>query len=465
MRSVDAAARGVIEMRTGARLSVVLSRGWAFPSVLLGAILLLFASMLSPAASAQTAEANFAARCRNATPDGMHASADGVVLRCFGFDNAAQLPSHVPGAEENWGYDFGINANNHILNVPTIDCSQATSGGCSMRFHIPTNAGTSAAGSWFTHFGVNKTGQIGPGGRIFVQFRVRWSPEILQTSLWPGGGGAKLMDISLGDPPICDPAHPSSVTCPTSCPAQNFEFVLQDNGQIGAPSVYANCGGGSGTGFHMMGSPVGDGYTNGQNMIAGCSSRNGAAPCKRFVSNQWMTFKIMLVLNQWNAWSNPVKVWYGVAGSPLTLIIDCESGVSPSCTSDFAQGANGWYFDNSDPATYKMGKVYLHPYRTCENSSVCGSGYGNNATADVWYDELIISTQDIPDPDVPSSNVSPKAPCCLSLTYLGPMSFVVLGVILLGRRGWYRRPPIGEDPAIPRGDNRAVRPQGMPGGA
>jgi hypothetical protein len=352
------------------------------------------------------------------------------VLRSFDFDSATQLPrTNGAGGSECWGCDFGIMANSNVPNVPTIDTTVKASGTGSMKFTIPAGATSGSAGSWFTHFGPGKTGQISTGERIFVQYRVRWGPELLVNSNWPNSGGAKVMDISLGDLPSCNSSNPDSVNCPTSCPNQGFEFVLQNNQKYGIPTVYSNCNGTASFVMLAANTTVPSADVNPQNMVSACTNANPVATCRPFVANEWMTFKVMLQVGAWNAWANPVKVWFGREGQPLTLIVDCESAQSVKCTRDFSQAANGWWFENSAPASYKMGKVYLHPYQTGLTGGLVASA--------VWYDELIISTQDIADPGG-AAPLAPAAPCCLSLTELTPASLALLAATFLGRR-WYQQ--------------------------
>lgn len=425
--------------------------------VLLITMLLLFSPLVTAVAYGLTADADLAARCDGATATSPGTGTKGV-LRCFSFDTSAQLPrTNGAGGSECWGCDFGIMANSNNPNVPVIDTTTKASGGGAMRFNILAGGGSGSAGSWFTHFGPNKTGQLANGqGPIYVQYRVRWSPEVLQSSNWQGGGGAKVMDISLGDLPSCPAGGGDSSLCPTSCPNQGFEFVLQDNGQRGYPSVYANCNGTAAFNGLASNTTPASADENLQNMIPTCSTGGPASNCRQFVANEWMTFKIKLGPVQWNAWATPVQVWFGREGQPLTLIIDCESAQSVKCTRNFP-ASNGWWFENSDPATYKMGKVYLHPYRTCQNSAICGNGYPGSPNATVWYDELIIATQDIADPGASSAGPAPSAPCCLRLTGLGPMPFFALGMILLGRRWWRRATPRADDAGFAQDESGGTR--------
>jgi chitodextrinase len=324
------------------------------------------------------------------------------VIRWFGFDDNSALPRASPGNNEDWGHDFGVMPSGAGA-LPTIGTSVKASGAGALHYVQAVGSSSGSAGSWFTHFGVNKTGQIGAGERIFVQFRVRWSPEMLVNSNWPGSGGAKIMDISLGDLPSCVPGDSS--TCPTSCPNQGFEFVIQNNQARGIPTAYANCHNPAAF-VEMAASTVPPGGVNPQNMVSGCTDANALGTCVPFVANEWMTFQVMLQVGTWGTFSSPVKVWFAREGQPSTLIIDCESGVTPSCTRDFAGASNGWVFVNDDPANFKMGKVYLHPYQTGMSGAL--------ASATIDYDELIISTQQIPDPGAAAVAIS--APSSIRVT-------------------------------------------------
>ena len=413
MRGVDVGRRGVLRCRSGRAALIV-------------ALLSLFGPMTA-ASAAPSAEQDFAARCQGATRT---TSGSGGVLRCFSFDTSADLPRANPGNNESWGQDFGIMANNQNPNVPVIDTTTKASGGGSMRFNQPAGGGSSSAGSWFTHFGPNKTGQLANGeGPIWVQYRVRWSPELLVNSMWPGSGGAKVMDISLGDTPACIRASPAARIARPRVHRRASSSCFRTMGSMGCLSVYANCNG-----------------TAAFNAMAGGSGLNPEVPEHAPLRLSELPVAAVQTVRgesvddvqdqvgpvQWNAWASAVQVWFGYEGEALTLIIDCEAVQPNKCTSGFP-ASNGWWFQNSNPAVYKMGKVYLHPYQTCQTSP-CNWG---SSTATAWYDELIISTQDIADPGV-GAPVSPSAPCCLSVTQLTPVSLVLLGAIVLSRRQWYR---------------------------
>lgn len=348
------------------------------------------------------------------------------VLRCFGFDGAGDIPDSTgPGAglNRNWGKDYGVMVAGATA-TPTIDTVRFASGAGSMKMTVPVGGGTASGGSWFAHFGPNKTGQITTGERIFVQFRFWWE-GLLTYANFPNGAGAKVLDISLGDTASCNPSAPDSTNCPTTCPAQGFEFVIQDNGLLGIPSAYANCNGTAAFAMLSTATVPASANVNPQNMITACTSGNPTATCRPFVTGEWMTMKVMLEVGGWNAWANPVKVWLGRQGQPLDLIIDCSNAQSIKCTRTFPQASTGWFFVNSNPATYKMGKLYLHPYIS-NLTAATGTGSAN-------YDELIISYQDIPDPGAPSGGGTPTPPSAPTGFTIG-MAALILAVVAGARR-------------------------------
>jgi len=255
---------------------------------------------------------------------------------------------------------------------------------------------------------------------------------MLVASNWPNGAGFKVKDVSLGDLATCDSGHPDSVNCPTSCPSETMEWVTQ---QVTAGNIpfqnYANCGGNFG--FKGMYGP--------NNMVQngdGCLYPNyPEPPCVKPKANEWFTFKYHIKMGTFNTFSTTLQMWIGREGQALQLVVDCSPTATTKCVMpDTGTPVNGWILELQDPNSgafitgpYKVGKVWLHPYM----SNMSGSLVSGAA----WYDELIISTQNIPDPGRPSSGVAPSTPCCLSLTKLGPMSIVALGVVLLRR--WRRQ--------------------------
>jgi hypothetical protein len=382
----------------------------------------LFAALLTPgSAFAQSAaDTDFQARC----------TAPGV-LRCIDFDSAAWIPNtHASNLDR--GYNFGLLTGRNT----TIDPTVKSSGGGSMR-HV-FNAGGSNAEvlNFFTHFApcpgagnaaVNctqpfPTGALNTGDQIYIQWRVRYSANMVIDSNFLDGSGApipssgfKIADLGLADTPSCQAgAFPDSINCPTTCPNQGFELVVTGSRDINAIDSYVNCAGNySFRGLHHSGD--GGNTWSIQNKVAGCSNTGGYGQCRKVVANEWLTFKLYVKMGNFNQFNNEVKLWMGREGQPLEPLVNCSAAEPLKCSFQFGGGtvaSAGVVFTLLDPNSgaqitgpYKIGKFYLLPYMTSLAQVV--------NTATVWYDELVISTQDIADPGGPAP-IRPNPPTGVS---------------------------------------------------
>jgi hypothetical protein len=400
---------------------------------LIVAMLLLFASMAPPAANAVTADADFAARCNAALATGG---------RCFAFDTAADIPT--ANGQDCWGCNFGAFAPGQHL--PEIDTTVKASGGGSLKFTTPPLSGSSGGGSWFTNFSNPATAwQVGPGDDVWVQFRYRPSPATLSLSNSnvpiASSPGFKLSHVGDGDTAACNTGTgKNTANCPGSC--SDMEVVVQPNwdstggNHLGA---YTTCNNGT------VGQPImtvtrdgGQTYDRHPNWTGSpARSCNYPGPynepkCFVFRPNEWHTIKYHIHVNAWNTWTNTIQIWAAHEGEPLQLLINCAPGLN--CSDNNNATVQGFFLYNSDTGLYKLGKVWLDPYVTRQGVDAPGP----LAETTVWYDELIISKQDIADPGATTPGLAPTAPCCLRLTELSPVPLVALGLILVGRR-WRRR--------------------------
>ena len=342
------------------------------------------------ARNARAATDDFATRCQQSG-----------VLKCVSWDTDADFNKGTGSSQGGWGSRSGL-----LPVYGTTDFTRATrdtsvyaSGGSSLRFTIPSNSGSDTSGSWFTNFTDDLSYQLGEGQEIYLQWRQRFSPELLNTQYTASDGslanGWKLADVSAGDLPSCSPSNASTTVCPTSC--WDFETVLQDSNQVNVPQVYTNCSG------QFPYKPL-SGYTSNvtvQNAV-GCLYPNYASPpCVKFVANEWMTFQIHIKVGHWDQWDSTIQLWVARDGQPSQLVIDCSSTATNPCNNGIdGQAKNGWYLHNSDP-TYKMGKIWLLPYHTNKSATQ------TTPVAYVWYDNLIISKTKIADP---TPGVRPNPP-------------------------------------------------------
>jgi hypothetical protein len=334
--------------------------------------------------------ADFATRC----------AAPGV-LKCVNFDTDTDFNKGKGDSQGAWGSREGL-----IPMYGTSDFSRVTrdtsvyaDGSSSLRFTIPSGAASDVAGAWFTNFTDDLSYQVGEGQEVYVQWRQRFSPELLSTQYQAVGGGLaggwKLADISAGDLSTCSASNANSTVCPTTC--WDFETVIQDTNQTGLPQMYTNCAG------NWAYIPL-SGFTSNvtvQNAV-GCLYPNyPSPPCVKFYANEWMTFQVHIKVGHWNQWDSTIQLWVARDGQPSQLIIDCSPTTANPCSNGRDNSAaGGWFLDNSDP-TYKIGKVWLLPYHTNKSPTQ------TTPTAYTWYDDVVISKSKIDDP---TPGVKPNPP-------------------------------------------------------
>src|SRR5262249_32838245 len=155
--------------------------------------------------------------------------------------------------------------------------------------------------AWFANFSPNLSYQVGEGQEVYIQWRQRFSSELLATQYL--SNGFKLADASAGDLPACSPGSANSTNCPTTC--WDFEVVVQDQNQTGIPITYANCAG------PYAYSPM-YGFTSNvtvQNAVGCLYPDYVSPPCVKMVANEWMTFQLHVKVGNWNTWSSTVQLW------------------------------------------------------------------------------------------------------------------------------------------------------------
>src|SRR5258708_20614571 len=102
-----------------------------------------------------------------------------------------------------------------------FDRSEKASGEGSLRFEILSHTGQNAGGSWRQPFGRN----FGPGSTFYVQYRQRFSPEMLKND-W---GDTTWKQVIF---------HNESATC------GEVELTTAQYYHAGFPIMYTECGGG-----------------------------------------------------------------------------------------------------------------------------------------------------------------------------------------------------------------------------
>jgi hypothetical protein len=372
--------------------------------------------------STSNAEADFQSRC-----------AGSGVIRCVAFDSTSDISGNAaPGMPK-------ITSGQ---TTPTIDTTQSASGGGSLLFTVPASAPeANTSGSFDIDFSDDFSQQIDSlingdpasrttacggspcGDEIWIQWRQRFDQSMLQH--FAGSNGFKQIIVGEGD---------TASTLAYSC--TDFETVVENSNQFMIPRMYHSCGvkldeydplevntgrtDNQGNGLFSPQNAAG-GYLNCTYTVT--INVPTIPPCVPYVANQWMTFQLHIKVGTWypggvNASGGPpapfkhdstIQLYVAQEGQPSQIVMDFRPGATsaacdaeqqdiPSCQTGydlvnptaFGQAAGS----GSGNPHAKFGKLWLLNYQT----NKCSSGCAGEAVAHTWYDELIISHQQIPDP-------------------------------------------------------------------
>jgi len=257
------------------------------------------------------------------------------VVKCFGFDSQEQADPFIYPP-------YGL-----TTKRARIVTDVKASGDGSLRFEIPSNTGSDTSGSFWQNFSDDLSVQFGEGEEFYVQWRQRFSPELLNT-FYQDGAGWKQAIVGEGDRP-----GKTVYSC------TQLEIVVQDSWQRGAAEMYHSCGG-----KDQQYQPLDDQIRS-----------------VRYKANQWMTFQIGVKIGTWYRndgkyhRDSTIRLWIAEAGRPSKLVVD-------QTKYDIA---------NTSPVA-RYGKIWLLPYHTGKNAAQ------RHPVAYTWYDELIISRARIADP-------------------------------------------------------------------
>ncbi len=339
--------------------------------------------------------ADFATRCNG----------PGVIF-CNGFDTNADLGG------DGWGSARGRAPADSIHQFcsqgsnlcPTIDTTDKISGAGSLKFTIPPGQGGGAAGSYWANPAADFSIRFGANQTYYVQFRQKISASYFPAIL--NGGNNKIHWISSRpDLPGCNTSD--TTNCFSSC-SEN-EFVNQNLYGVAANAVprwYNGCPGPQSFQYIEAVTPGTWKLQNARTGV-GCTYDNVNAGnifppsgnCFGYHPDQWVTYSYKIALgslgtgptgglcyddgNRGAIGTNLPSCYYGgqillrmgLDGQPLEDVLDWRGPVVAKYLTDTVE--------------LKYGKVYWSPYT---GSSTIPTG------ATMSFDELIISTQPIPDP-------------------------------------------------------------------
>ena len=325
------------------------------------------AAQTKPTGPISPADQDFARRC--AQPD---------VVRCVGFDDAADFSTGSGGTQGAYGANAGILPSGTDYSRAVRDVGISASGGSSLKFIVPSNSAANSSGSYFTNFSKDLSVQFDSGQEFYVQWRQRFSPDYL-SNVYTGGGGFKQVIVGTGDQPG---THYSSCS--------SLELPVQNYRQQGLPVMYNSCtGSASHNAYDAFYEPMGPYDFKLQNgrVAPYClysQSTSGYFPpkgnCFAYVPNEWMTFQVQVRIGQREGdefKGSHVRLWGARDGKPSELLIDWGP----------------YNLSAGKPANQeRFGKVWLLPYNTGKDPS---QAY---PTAYTWYDELVVSRSRIADP-------------------------------------------------------------------
>lgn len=303
--------------------------------------------------------------------------------------------AHAPGVINAWGFDSTNDTSGSTLAgvahidpgssgvPPTLDGATKASGNSALKMTIASQSGANGAGSWSDNFRDNLSRTVGSGGEFYVQWRQRFSSSFLSTNyVSTGNNGWKQMSMSEGD---------RAGTPVYSC--VDIDIPVQNTQMRGIAQMYHSCGVKDGKYEPLDVETGGFIYPQyGPTLNCKYPGPYSEPQCFRYKADQWMTFQARVKVGTWysnnGVYSHDsiVQMWEAAEGQPSVLVMDRSPG-----------SGTGYDLVNLNPSVSKYGKIWLLPYHTGKDSTQV------TPSANVWYDEVIVSTSRINDPGVPSA--------------------------------------------------------------
>ena len=321
------------------------------------------------------------------------------------------LPEAIAGKYGDWRWCLTPNAKGHSApRAPAIDRTTKASGSGSLRFTIASNSGAGDSGYCQIDFTPDNSIQFGEGDSFFVQYRVRFSCELLYVDCDPkspgykqarrryrilgqspgaAAGGFKVSMIGAGDN--------AKLHYPTSS-CTLVEIALVNTRQLGIVGGYHSCGWYAGFSqyyglSHVSGNGMfdtqpmgGRGPVNHERHCWNLDPDTGRLldrawkECVLWQADEWMTVTQQVTIGRWAtkstdpARSSNYRLWVSREGGPAVLVFDYDLNLRVP-----------------EALFMQYGKVWLLPYSTNKDPAE------THPEAYMWFDELIVSRRAIPN--------------------------------------------------------------------
>jgi hypothetical protein len=273
------------------------------------------------------------------------------VLVCQGFDSAADF------VRAKWPSSGLYPAADEMIRG-TMDTSIKASGKSSLRFEIPSHSPANAAGSWRQSMGR----EFGEGSTFYVQFRQRFSKEMLKNN-W---GETSWKQVIF---------HNSGATC------ADVELTTGQYYRDGFPIMYTDCGG------RLIATNAGvPPYKLEQGDYNCWYGEYNAKNCFFYPIDEWVTFYYQISIGHWGKPDSSIQAWTALDGQAYRQWIKMPNFI----------------LKNENPGK-DYDTVTLLTYMTSKSLLI------SQPVAFTWYDELIVSTAPIAAP-VASGHDSSEAP-------------------------------------------------------
>ena len=205
----------------------------------------------------------------------------GVVL-CSGLNATGEFSTYVSG--DDLGTIRGV-----------LDTTNKSSGAGSLKFTIPTLSGENSSGAYDRVFDEVGNG-FAEGETFYVQFRQRFSPEMLDDAMGGNGWKQVILTSQFG-------YYGDAIDVALYNQGYNNKPVLLQNGTVFAQDP--------------------DDGTD-----------------VEYIANEWMTFAIRISVGTWSGSNSTIQVWAAQEGDNLEKIYDMTNVAIPENPSDVGSGFN-----------------------------------------------------------------------------------------------------------------------------